>query len=129
MKKENVLLELLIGIILLGVAIQMVCLIVSKDYLYDAVGLWGGIAVAYFMAIHMKRSIEETLDIGVEGAEKHARNAYITRTLITLAVIGIIFYFGLGNPITLVVGIFSLKLAAYLQPQMHKLFLKFRKSE
>ena len=127
MKKENVLLELLVGILCFGVVIQGICLIVSKDHLYNAIGLWSGIAVACFMAIHMKRSIEDTLDIGVEGAEKHARNAYITRTLVTLIVIGIVIYFKLGNPITLVIGIFPLKLSAYLQPQMHKLFLKFRK--
>lgn len=126
MKKENnILLELLTGIILLGIVIQIICAIVSKDYLYNAIGLWSGIAVACFMAIHMKHSIEDALELGEEGAEKHVRNAYAMRLLVTAVVIGIVIYFNLGNPITLVIGIFPLKISAYLQPQMHKLFLRF----
>lgn len=121
MKKSNILMELLVGIILLGVVIQIVCIFVSKDYLYNAIGLWTGIAVACFMAVHMKRSIEDELDLGEEGAQKHARSAYATRTVVTLLIIGIVIYFNLGNPITVVIGIFPLKLSAYLQPQIHRL--------
>ena len=122
MKKNDTLQELLVGIILLGIAVQMVCICVSKDYLYNAVGLWSGIAIACFMAIHMKRSIEDALDLGEEGAEKYARKAYVIRVLVSALVIGVVIYFNLGNPITLVIGIFPLKLSAYLQPQIHKVF-------
>lgn len=124
-KKENILAELLTGIILLGIVMQIVCAIVSKDYLYNAIGLWSGISVACFMAIHMKRSIEDALDLGEDGAVKHARKAYALRTIVAFLVIGIVIYFNLGNPITLVIGIFPLKISAYLQPHMHKLFLWF----
>lgn len=64
MKKDNTLTELVLGIILLGVIEQIVCLIFLKDYLYNAVGLWSGILVAVGMAVHMKRSIEDALDFG-----------------------------------------------------------------
>lgn len=126
-KKDNILLELLVGIILLGILIQFVCAIVSKDYLYNAIGLWSGISVACFMAIHMKRSIEDALDLGEDGAVKHARKAYALRTIVAFLVIGIVIYFNLGNPITLVIGIFPLKISAYLQLYMHKLFVHFQK--
>ena len=124
MKKNSILTELLIGIILLGIVMQIACIIVSKNYLYNAIGLWSGIAVACFMAIHLKRSIEDSLDMWEEDAVKHARTAYATRTAITLAVIGIVIYFKIGNPFTVVLGIFPLKLSAYLQPLIHKIFLK-----
>ena len=81
------------------------------------------------MAIHLKRSIEDELDLGEEGAMKHARTAYATRMLITLIVLGVVIYFKLGNPITVVIGIFPLKLSAYLQPLIHKIFLKFDKAK
>ena len=55
MKKNNILTELIVGIILFGVILQIICLIVSSDYLYNSVGLWCGVALAIFMAIHMKR--------------------------------------------------------------------------
>ena len=124
MKKNNILVELLSGIISLGVLIQIIMAIAFEDYLYNAVGLWTGIGIACFVAIHLKRSIEDELDLGEEGAVKHARSAYATRTAITLAVVGIVIYFKVGNPFTVVLGIFPLKLSAYLQPLIHKIFLK-----
>lgn len=125
MKKDNTLRELIVGIIFLGVVIQIVCLIVSKDYLYNAIGLWSGIAIACFSAIHMKRSIEDALDLGEKSATKHVRGAYVKRMLISVVIMGVVIYFNLGNPITMLIGVFPLKLAAYLTPYTHKLFLRF----
>ena len=129
MKKYNILTELLAGIISLGIVIQIVMAIAFEDYLYNAIGLWAGIGIACFMAIHLKRSIEDELDLGEEGAMKHARTAYATRMLVTLIVLGVVIYFNLGNPITVVIGIFPLKLSAYLQPLIHKIFLTFDKAK
>ena len=129
MKKNNILVELLSGIISLGILIQIGMLIFAENYLYNAIGLWTGIGIACFIAIHLKRSIEDSLDLGVEGAAKHARTAYATRTAITLIIIGIVIYFKVGNPFTVVLGIFPLKLSAYLQPLIHKIFLKLNKTE
>lgn len=123
MKKNNTLLELLVGIILFGVLIQIICLIVSKDYLYNSIGLWCGIAIACFMAVHMKRSIEDALDLDPESAEKRMRRSYGTRMAVTAIAIIVILIFKLGNPIMLVIGIFPLKLSAYAQPVTHKVFL------
>lgn len=131
MKKDHTLQELLLGIILLGVAIQIVVAIIFKDYLYNAIGLWSGIAIACFTAIHMKRSIEDALDLGEQGATKYVRMAYLKRMLLSLVFMGIVIYFHLGNPITLLIGVFPLKVAAYLQPLLHKLFQRIfmRRSE
>lgn len=125
MKKNSILPELLTGIILSGMTTQIICFIVSKDYLYNAIGLWSGVAIACFMAIHLKRSVEDSLELDVEGAEKHARSTYAVRTTVTAIAMGIVIYFNIGNPLTLLVGALTLKLSAYLQPQIHKLFLRF----
>ena len=45
MKKDNTLLELVTGIILVGVAVQIVCLIAFPNDLYNAIGLWSGVAI------------------------------------------------------------------------------------
>ena len=129
MKKHDILTELLTGIISLGILIQIGMAIAFENYLYNAIGLWAGIGIAIFMAIHLKRSIEDELDLGEEGAMKHARTAYATRMLVTLIVLGVVIYFKLGNPITVVIGIFPLKLSAYLQPLIHKIFLKLDKTK
>lgn len=126
MKKHQTLLELLAGILVLGVGIQIVCLIVSKQYLYDAVGLWSGIGICCFSAIHMQRSIEDAIDLGEAGATKHVRLGYATRMVVTLLVAGAVIYFKIGNYVTLLIGVFPLKLSAYLQPFTHKLFQKIQ---
>lgn len=118
-KKNNILLELIIGIILFGVIEQIICLVVSKNYLYNSIGLWSGVALAIFMAIHMKRSIEDSLDLNPEDGVKHMRKSYGTRmAVVAVAVIGILIS-KLGNPITLVIGILPLKFSAYAQPLIH----------
>ena len=127
MKKENTLLELLIGIVLTGILIQSVCIVVWKDYLYHAIGLWSGVAIACFMAIHMKRSIEDVLDLGEEGGAKHMRSTYLVRMTVVAIVMGVVIGFNLGNPITMLVGALTLKFAAYLQPYMHTLLQRFKK--
>ena len=126
MKKNQTLLELLTGIVVLGVGIQIVCLFVSKNYLYDAVGLWSGIGLCCFSAIHMWRSIEDAVDLGEAGATKHVRLGYATRMVVTLLVAGSVIYFRIGNYVTLLIGVFPLKLAAYLQPFTHKLFQRIQ---
>ena len=54
-KKDNTLLEMLVGIIIWGILSQVALCIFFENYLYNAIGLWCGIVVAGGMAIHMKR--------------------------------------------------------------------------
>ena len=129
MKKDNTLLEMLVGIIIWGLLVQIILLVGFKDYLYNAIGLWSGIAVAGGMAIHMKRSIEDALDLGGEAVRKKVRADSAKRMGMAGIVIGIVFYLGVGNPLTVLAGIFSLKISAYTQPYMHKKFQKFQKSK
>lgn len=123
MKKNNILAELLSGILFLGVLIQVICIFVDKNDLYNAIGLWVGIAISCFMVIHMKYSLEDAIEMGEDGAVKHARNSYIVRTIISMVVIVAVVLLKLGNPITVVIGIFPLKVSAYLQPHIHKIFV------
>ena len=124
MKKNNTLFELLMGIIFSSVVIQVIVVIISKNYLYNAIGLWSGTAIACFMAIHMKRSIEDVLDLGEEGGVKRMRSTYLVRMTIVAIAMGVVICFNLGNPITMLFGALTLKIAAYLQPYVHKLIKK-----
>ncbi len=117
-------LELLIGIVAVGIMIQIVCIFLSSNYLYDAVGLWSGIGISCFSAIHLKRSIEDSLELGEAGAVKRIRVSYATRMLVAALVAGVVVYFKWGNYITLLISVFSLKIAAYLQPLTHRLLKK-----
>ena len=122
MKKNSTLAELLAGILLVGVIEQIVCLIFFENHVYNAVGLWSGVLLSVGLAIHMQRSVEDALDLDADSADKHMRKSYMTRALAASVVIGVVIYYEWGNPLTVLAGIFALKLAAYLQPFMHKAF-------
>lgn len=127
MKKNETLIELLIGIIVIGIIIQIGCLVVSNKYLFDAIGLWSGVGICCFSAIHMYRSIEDAVDLGETSAIKYVRKKYAVRMLIVIIIVGSVIYFQLGNYVTLLIGVFPLKLSAYLQPITHKLVKKIKK--
>ncbi len=124
MKKNSTLIELLIGVVLVGILSQIVCLIFFERHLYHGVGLWTGILISIGMAIHMQRSIEDGLDISGDAGVKHMKKAYLTRTAIVVVVMAVVMYFNWGNPITILVGITALKVAVYLQPFVHKVLEK-----
>ena len=127
MKKNSTLKELLVGIVIVGILSQIVCLIFLKRHLYHAVGLWTGIGISIGMAIHMQRSIEDGLDLQGDAGVKHMKKAYLTRTAVAVVVMAAIMYFEWGNPITILLGIMALKVAVYLQPLVHKVLEKRKK--
>ena len=81
------------------------------------------VAIAIFMAIHMKRSIEDSLDLGEDAGVKHMRKGYGTRMAVVAVAVIVILISKLGNPITLVIGILPLKFSAYAQPAIHNVLL------
>lgn len=122
MKKNQTLWELLAGIVGLGVLVWLIHLMLSKDILYNTIGLWSGAGVACFWAIHLNRSLEDALDLGETAAKRKAVMGYATRMLVSLLILGVVIYYDLGNLIDVIIGIFLLKISAYIQPFTHKIF-------
>jgi hypothetical protein len=127
MKKNSTLKELLVGLIAVGVLMQIVCLIFLKQHMYHAIGLWTGLGISIGMLIHMQRSIEDGLDLQGDAGVKHMKKAYLTRTAFITIVMAAVMYFNWGNPITILLGIIALKVAVYLQPFVHKVLEKRKK--
>lgn len=123
MKNQQTLLELLAGIVGLGVIVWILHLVMSEDILYNTIGLWSGVGVACFWAIHLNRSLEDSLELGEAAAKKKAVLGYITRMLVSLLVLGAVIYYDLGNLFDVIIGIFLLKISAYIQPFTHKVFV------
>lgn len=122
--KNSTLKELLIGIGIVGIVSQILCLILFDRHLYHAIGLWTGIGISFVITIHMQRSIEDGLDIAGDAGVKHMKTAYLLRTGISVLVMATVMYYGWGNPLTILLGIMALKIAVYLQPVMHKVLEK-----
>lgn len=129
MKKNSVLVELLIGIVLVGVLAQLVCLIFFERHLYHAIGLWVGVILSAVLAIHMQYSIEDGLELGGEDGVKHMQKSSVLRMLIVCVVVAVVFYKDWGNPLTVLVGLMALKLAAYMQPLVHKILEKRKEAD
>ncbi len=128
-EKNHTLLELIIGIFVLAMVAQIVLFFAFDKDLYNAIGLWSGVGIALFMVIHMNITIRRQIEMDGEGAAKYAQNvASIRRTVMIIGLI-VIAAFRLGNVLTMLLGIFTLKFAAYLQPLTNKIFRRFYRAE
>ena len=127
MKKNSTLKELLIGIGLVGILIQILCLFYCNNYLYYSIGLWAGILIAVGMVVHMQRSIEDGLDLMGDAGVKYMKKAYFMRPALAAIAIAVVLYFDWGNPLTLLLGIMTLKVSVFLQPWVHNILEKKKK--
>lgn len=120
--------ELLVGILIFGAMVQIAGLFLSGDKLFFSVGLWCGIAAACFMAIHMHRSIQNTVELQAKNSNVYLRNNVLIRYGVVLAVLLIVYFSKLGNPVVYCLGVLGLKIAAYSQPFLHRLHSKSEKT-
>lgn len=124
---NQVLPELLCGIIIYGVLIQAAGIWFAEDKVRYTTGLWAGIILAMGMAVNMAVVILDTVDAMAE--KRYYRKAALYAVLRYLAVVFafvVVWYFELGNVIVMFAGVMGLKIAAYLQPITHKFIVTMR---
>lgn len=133
-KTNETLTELLIGIFVAGLVIQIVQLVIcfTNTQFSDckgpfAIGLWIGVAVAMALSAHMCSSINKALDMISNDAEGYMRKTYLIRTVAIFAVAGIVTYLKIGYVMAVFLGMLCLKFGAFLQPLIHSIRDKFRK--
>ncbi|MBO4376260.1 MAG: hypothetical protein IKY04_00325 [Lachnospiraceae bacterium] len=117
------LIELFAGVILWGIVFQIPFLFLERRGYY-VLGVWYGVLIAAYMAFDMWRNVPKSVDRGNAGARKHTILTGLLRYAIVIILYGLICYFDFGSPITAFVGLMGLKVAVYLQPFTHKLFMK-----
>ena len=117
--------ELVLGIILYGIVIELAGVWFVADKLRYSTGLLIGIVLAVGMAVNMAIVLQDAVDL--YGGE-HAQGKIIAKSILRYLVVVVVFFvmmkFELGNLFTAFIGVFGLKVAAYLQPLTHKLVLK-----
>jgi hypothetical protein len=130
-KINETLAELMAGIVVSGVVIQIADLIISAIFpqfksarFLFATGLWIGVAAALLLSIHMYRSIDRALDMSSGDAETYMRKTYMLRTLAILAIAAAVHFLQLGYVMATFLGVLCLKFGAFLQPLMHTLWKK-----
>ena len=117
--------ELLLGIFIYGIVIQLTGIWFVEDKLLYSSGLWIGVITAMAMAYHIALIIAESVDT---LDPQKAKVRIITKGILRYAAVVIVFtvtmYYDLGNLVTLFIGVMGLKISAYLQPAMHKVLIK-----
>lgn len=123
-KDNTVLREMIVGMVLYGIILQIVCLIIPGDHLRMSAGGWLGVLTGICMAIHMKASLDEAVDRPEGDAQKYLQKRYAARYTMVVIVFAAASWLELVNILTLFFGVMSLKLSAYLQPHLHKILRK-----
>lgn len=126
MKKINqTLSELIAGIFISGIVIQMISMIFTKgpDLPFSA-SFWIGVVTAVLLACHMYRSIDRALDMAPDDAQKYMRKTYLVRTVMIFVVAGIVCWIDTEDILAVFLGILCLKFGAFLQPLLHKIMKK-----
>lgn len=123
-KLDETLTMLMTEIVLYGIIVEVAGVFLSGDILPFSIGLFGGCLAAEFMAFHMYRSINRMLTAGEGDAAGIARSNAVIRYLTVVGGFFLLYFTGLGNPVSYVIGIFGLKAAAYLQPFFKDIYKK-----
>lgn len=124
---NKVLPELILGIILYGIILQITGVWFVSDKIRYSSGLWIGIGLACGMAVHMAVVIADA--VSLESAQGKLITQNLVRYAVVVAVFFFMMYFRLGNLITAFLGVMGLKAAAYAQPFIHKMIYKIKGRE
>ena len=114
--------ELVLGIIVYGIVVELAGVWFVTDKLRYTTGLVIGIALAVGMAVNMA--------IVLRDGGEHAQAKIIAKSILRYVIVVIVFFvmmkFNLGNLFTAFIGVLGLKISAYLQPFTHKFVLKLQ---
>ena len=119
---------LILGILVYGAVVELAGVWFVADKLRYTTGLCIGIALACGMAVNMAVVLQDAVDIygaSEHGSAKIAAKS-VLRYVIVVAVFFVMMKFNLGSLATAFIGVFGLKVSAYLQPVAHRWYLKMK---
>ena len=129
LKRINpVLPQLIVGILLYGILLQLTGMWFVNDKQAYTLGLWIGIALAIGMAINMAIVILDAVD-GMASTGRSVRTGFwsVLRYVVVVGVFVAAWYFELANPLIMFLGLMGLKVSAYLQPMFYKIISRGQK--
>lgn len=129
LKRINpVLPELIAGIVIYGMIVQLTGMWFVNDKQQYTMGLWIGILLAIGMAVNMAIVILDAVD-GMASAGNPVRTGFwsVLRYVVVIGAFVAAWYFEVGNLLVMFLGVMGLKVSAYLQPLFHKYILRRHK--
>lgn len=125
-KSNLTLLEMWVGIVLFLIVCQLTVVWFVPDKSDFSIGLWLGGLMAILATFHLSISLERALDFNEGGAKKHMVIQNLVRYFVLIIFLGILMITDFANPLAAFLGIMGIKLGAYLQPFIHKVFSKMK---
>lgn len=125
-RQDGVVSELIFGILIYGVLLQVTGIWLVKNKLLYSSGLWFGILFALGITLHMAVVIREAVNSG--SGQKRVITMYLFHYGMAIIMFAAMIYLQLGNPVSAFLGIMGLKLAAYFQPLLHGFLSKIQKA-
>jgi hypothetical protein len=121
--------ELVLGICIYGIAVELIGVWFVIDKLRYTTGLLIGLGLAIFMSVHIAMVIENAVACGGESTKMLAAKS-VLRYLVVTVVLVVMMVTKAGSLIPAFIGILGLKASAYAQPLLHKkLFQDLPKEE
>lgn len=117
--------RLVAGIVVYGLLVQLAGVWFVEDKIGYSVGLWYGIVIAIGMSVNLAMVIYDTVTFySGENANKRVAAKAVLRYIVVAALLFILGYFEFGNLFMAFIGVFGLKISAYMQPLLNKLINK-----
>ena len=121
LKTQNeALVDLILGILIFGILVVFVGLFAAPDKAAFVLGTVLGTTASVIRAVHMAVTLDRQLDYSEKDARAYAARNYSIRYLIMIAVLLVSTRLGVSGMAGTVIGLFSMKPAAILSPQIHK---------
>lgn len=113
--------EILIGLVLWGIVIIVPGVLIAGNRLAYFLGALAGCLVAAGLLFHMYRHIDIALDMDRKSAGGHMMRSAMIRAVVMALAVGGAFYFGkYVHPAGVILGLWGMKAAAYMQPVIHR---------
>lgn len=114
--------EMFAGLLVWLIPVLIILVIVASNKLAAAAGVLFGGAAAAGLLVHMYHNLDIALDLDAKHAQKHMQLATLKRFFFMAVVLAVSMtghkYI---HPAGTVLGLFGMKISAYLQPVVHKL--------
>lgn len=119
---KQIVTDMMIGLVIWGVAVLVVLEIVASNKLAMAAGVLAGLLAAAGLILHMYRHLDIALDMDSGHAQRHTQFAAMQRLAIMAVVLAVsMTQYQYIHPVGTVFGIFGVKICALMQPWVHKM--------
>jgi len=121
-KAKQILKEMFAGLLVWLLLVLIILVIIARHKLAVAAGvLCGGVAAAGLL-LHMFHNLDIALGLDVKHAQKHMQLATLKRFFFMALVLAVSMAgYKYIHPVGTVLGLFGMKISAYMQPLVHKM--------